>query len=486
MSYRQRIVSPLIIRAASGGGGGASFDYYIGPSGSDSNDGLTPSTPWALTALNDSSKRLLYAGQTVGLLDGTYNVVTLMGNPPNSWTDNHIGIAAGSSGAPTIVRAVNPPTDSGGTPVWSVILDGQRALYPADDQAAVIGPASGTADYVTIQGIEIIGANYQCIHAHTGQQGITIRDCYLHDQQYTTDDVPTPSENACNIMLHAVSDALISNCLFGDSGAPSDQNRHEYILVYGVTGGNSTNVVIEYCTITDVSNVSNGIYFKTASGFNKNVTVRYCDIDRSGSANSTDGFGILVTASNVTTDTVDIIGNIIHGGIDRAPIFFIGSGHAGIVNCTYNTLLGDWSDDGGACLCQGTSDPDSIDFSYNILSRTASGPFGDVHFRTIASTTADYNSYDSSPSPSIQVASGTGAGTYTSLASWQSASSLDANSQAITDPLFAGTGNFANQYKLQSGSSCKTLGPGSIEIGAWGASGRDAYDVGFDYRRCVA
>src|SRR5881394_1643565 len=56
-----------------------SFDYYIGPNGSDSNPG-TLSQPWALSALN--TKRSTYAGKVVGLLDGTYAIQTLLGAQP--------------------------------------------------------------------------------------------------------------------------------------------------------------------------------------------------------------------------------------------------------------------------------------------------------------------------------------------------------------------------------------------------------------------
>ena len=86
-----------------------SFDYYISPTGSDSNNGLTTSTPWALTAIN--TKRATYAGKTVGLMDGTYNVITITGQSTNLSThDNTLGVAAGSSGSPTIIKAVNPPS----------------------------------------------------------------------------------------------------------------------------------------------------------------------------------------------------------------------------------------------------------------------------------------------------------------------------------------------------------------------------------------
>src|ERR1700758_1600452 len=60
------------VRAQGASPGG--FDFYISPTGFDSNPG-TFEQPWAITALN--THRSAYAGKRVGLLDGTYNVVTV-------------------------------------------------------------------------------------------------------------------------------------------------------------------------------------------------------------------------------------------------------------------------------------------------------------------------------------------------------------------------------------------------------------------------
>src|SRR5579862_9370530 len=57
----------------------ASFDYYISPSGSDSNPG-TQSQPWAITSLRSGSpNRSKMAGHRVGVLPGTYNVIAAVG-----------------------------------------------------------------------------------------------------------------------------------------------------------------------------------------------------------------------------------------------------------------------------------------------------------------------------------------------------------------------------------------------------------------------
>src|SRR5881392_1276567 len=85
-----------------------SFDYYIGPNGSDSNPG-TQSQPWAISAIN--TKRSTYAGKVVGLLDGTYGLVTLLGMPDqgtNSRNTFQLGVAAGTDEAHrTIIKSVN-------------------------------------------------------------------------------------------------------------------------------------------------------------------------------------------------------------------------------------------------------------------------------------------------------------------------------------------------------------------------------------------
>src|ERR1700738_270524 len=72
------------------------FDYYISPTGSDSNPGTSPS-PWALTAIN--TKRALYAGKRVGVLPGTYNCLSLVGGSYNGSFDTPAFSIAGGSTA---------------------------------------------------------------------------------------------------------------------------------------------------------------------------------------------------------------------------------------------------------------------------------------------------------------------------------------------------------------------------------------------------
>src|SRR5882724_10552131 len=54
---------------------GATFDFYISPTGVNTNVGSLAS-PWAITAIN--TKQSAYAGKRLGILPGTYDVSGLM------------------------------------------------------------------------------------------------------------------------------------------------------------------------------------------------------------------------------------------------------------------------------------------------------------------------------------------------------------------------------------------------------------------------
>jgi hypothetical protein len=454
--------------------GSGSFDYYISPTGSDSNDGLTTSTPWAITAIN--TKRATYAGKTVGLMDGTYNVVSLAGQPADdSWHANHLGIAAGTVSARTVIKAVNPP--SGGT--WKVILDGQRASYSGSNvECGILGPlhiGSGlSVAYVTIDGIEFKGANYSAIACHTNGHFCIIQNCYFHDQIYET----TGGANSATISVEGATNILIRNNLFENCGAPGNAYRHDFILLY--SGCHDS--VVEYNTIQNVGDGGNGVYYKSSGTSSRRSTTRWNLIDRSTESGVENPFGILMTRGTVSTDEEAVYGNIVHGGDGRPCFSLIAAGSPGIVSVYNNTFVGTWNQDGGCNMATGT--PATVNYYNNIQSRTASGFNGDVFIDSSSTLgTFDYNLYDSSPALNLRRESTY----YSSLATWQSATGKDANAQVTTDPLFVGTGSFGDFYKLQAGSPAKTLGAGGTEIGAWGAgSGYDAYGIGYSEARVTA
>ncbi len=82
----------------------STFDYYISTTGSDSNPG-TLASPWAITALNSPSLRGLYAGKSVGLIAGVYNIHSLV-QAANS-TGPALCVQGGTSGSPTYIASCN-------------------------------------------------------------------------------------------------------------------------------------------------------------------------------------------------------------------------------------------------------------------------------------------------------------------------------------------------------------------------------------------
>jgi hypothetical protein len=82
--------------------------YYIAPAGSDSNDGSSSSSPWATFA---HAMSVLQPGDTLYLMDGTYNVIDNSGALPSIIYFTQ----GGTSGNPITIQALNK---------WNAILDG--------------------------------------------------------------------------------------------------------------------------------------------------------------------------------------------------------------------------------------------------------------------------------------------------------------------------------------------------------------------------
>lgn len=118
----------------------ASFDFYISPTGSDTNLG-TLASPWALTALN--TKWSTYGGKKVGIIAGTYDLLTLAGGSYNTGSNDYelaaFEIQGGTSGSPTYIASCDA---NGNYSPRSAILDGGLSLTV---DAQVIGQISGTA-----------------------------------------------------------------------------------------------------------------------------------------------------------------------------------------------------------------------------------------------------------------------------------------------------------------------------------------------------
>jgi hypothetical protein len=429
----------------------ATFDFYIGPNGSDSNPG-TASQPWALTALN--TKRATYAGKAVGLLDGTYDMVAIMGQPTSTFDSGSLAIAGGNASSPTVIQAVSP---------LKAVIDWNRAAVTNSSIGASFQPAG---DYVTIDGLHLTNNNYRAICNYAGGGNhFTVRNCLFTKQSYTAG--PTGA-NSCMIYTQGHNDILISNCRFEGGGSPVDGNRHAVIQTYLP----SRRVTIEYCSFIAETGTGNCIHFK--QGNNYSPVVRYCYFNRAASTNGTSSDVINLDGSlDDASDHAVFHHNIMIPGSTR-PIFTL-SHLVGIFDFYNNTLVGPWSM-GGNIVHMESGPPTQVNFYNNILYRRSggAGTYGDMMVNSIGSIgTMDNNYY---PASSLKLGVGYNAGglatSYGSLASWRTASGKDANSAAGDNPLIMASGTDADYYRLQSGSPCKSLGAGGTEIGAWGGASR--------------
>src|ERR1700722_2288406 len=157
------------------------YDYYISPTGSDSNAG-TSSSPWSLTAIN--TKRGVYAGKSVGVLPGTYSCLGLVGGSYTGGFDTPaFNIAGGSAGSPTVIQST--------TPRGAILDAGATSGNNPNGQPLIgtIGPTAGSG-YITLDGFEIkngynrlvsFGQETGAPFSGTRLLGVVVQNCYVHD-----------------------------------------------------------------------------------------------------------------------------------------------------------------------------------------------------------------------------------------------------------------------------------------------------------------
>lgn len=424
----------------------SSFDYYIGPSGSDSNPG-TQAQPWAISALN--TKRATYAGKRVGLLDGTYNVLAAIGTYPTQTTDVGLGIAGGTSGAHTVIQAVN---------ARAAILDGKMStLNQATYACGVIGPIG---NYVELRDVKIIDAGNSAVMCYSVNDWI-VAGCWVTGQFFTAGG----GNNSACFRSTITQRGLISNCLIENSGAPGDGNRWSGYLCFGSTDGVIENLTIRVADETDDD--INSIHVKNAGGLNANVrnTVRNCYVE----------------ARILFEDTGSTGGNnYIHHNVIKSQKGLKVDASARptlIYNNTLTTLAG-FESGGSSGGIKAYPSTGAVHAYNNIFDRAQTGAYGDANYPTSAGArgTIDYNAYlDGTPAPQFQLGAHTN--TYNGLAAWTAATGHDSHSATYTAPSYVATGSDAAYYQLSSGSALKnvstsdgTTGGTPCDPGAWGNS----------------
>ena len=124
-------------------------EYYVSPSGNNSDDGLSPATAWE-SIDNGDKKGFLVPGDTVNILVGTYLPTSTL-----------LLTTTGTSDQPVTYRAFGseiPVVDGG----W---------------QAQAIIAMSG--DNAVLEGLEVIDSGQDAVHVYA--DSCRVSDCYIHD-----------------------------------------------------------------------------------------------------------------------------------------------------------------------------------------------------------------------------------------------------------------------------------------------------------------
>jgi Right handed beta helix region len=447
------------------------FDFYISPSGADSNPG-TRDRPWAITAIN--THRSNYAGKRVGLLDGTYNVRALFEAAP----PHQVALAVNggpSASAPTVIAAVNARK------AIVTAADPATGAYPTKE-IGIIGQGYGQVPNkgnVILDGLYLTRGFWAAVHfmpqlppAGTGgTTGIVVRNCEI------VDIAGDYHFNPGGVHLQYCSGALIHN------------NRIHAAEHTGIQSFLCHSNIYEYNTIYDIKNASgnyppSGIYDKNPQ--NGNQTVRFNYVENTAGTAMVDCSG--GNAGEVVT---------VHNNILIAPMTWNGSD---VVTPSKQSLVfynntcyngGIFYPAGGSSI----SPPAMVKFYNNILYlQQAAGWQGAAWFPAGTVALSNYNIYRVASglhgligvSP---VATPRAAPKLLTLSEWQKSTGLDSNSLETTvasGAMFSAVNTLnPNGYALQETAVGRNLGRvggvasgATTDVGAWGGG---ATRIGCDF-----
>jgi hypothetical protein len=244
---------------------GASFDYYISPTGDDNNPG-TLASPWSITALN--SKMGTYSGKRIGIIGdvggvqtpiqfgtvgGKQTTIYSMMQAINGGNQNAaLRVNGGSSSASTYLGSC---TSAGAYKVGWAIIDAANpanGAAPVGAQAIIMGqPFYQTTPvpnigYTTIDGLVLRNFNYAAIIFGDVQlatlNGVIIQNCKIYNGICSTGD-----ENPGAIFFGTIANPQVLNCLIYNCQTTGGTNNPWGLA--GITSYKAQGLVVTHCTI---------------------------------------------------------------------------------------------------------------------------------------------------------------------------------------------------------------------------------------------
>jgi hypothetical protein len=461
------------------------FDYYISPTGSDSNAG-TVSSPWAITTLNNpgSANWNAIKGKTVGLMDGTYDISAL--DKTAAYVVLQVPTGLGAT-QPTVIQAVN--TGKAVITAKSGTTYGQHTMIGSGVNGAGTNPA---IQYITLKGLVITGSggggiSFEADNSGAGScPGIVIDSCVVYDIVN-----PNSAYNVGGISLGtSIGGALITNCYIHDCYA-SDYARTQHGNASAIYDW-AIDTTIEYCTF---AGCMSAVYSKNQGwGPPQGETFRYNYVTLGGGVNCVfDGFNN-ASGTSPPYHPWYVYGNIFE---NVSPLHYnSNSGVDGFQanwNFYNNTIWGNGSgknDAFGTMIEAATSIQAGCRIAiYNNIEVRPPGDwnsaYGDVTVSQGSWSVWDYNCWPADVRFAYSPADSTHATTFYTEAQWKTQPGAPDAHSVLAVPTFINTivpGGGSAQYRLAAGSQGQGAGRiGGIITGAltdMGAWGNGATQVG--------
>lgn len=478
------------------------YDFYISTDGTGTAaDGGTFADPWPITMLNNATARTRYAGNSVGIKDGTYNVYDALIALGADYDGSVFLVASGTTGNPTVIAAVNPR---------AAIFSGKSGSnYGNADGAPTIFGVS-EAGHVTFDGLHLTGTNRWGIRAgipydpnRTRVPGITVKNCEFSDfdARNLAYKFPAQGVNISCLELNQCTGWLVQNnyfhdCIGWELGNADHQSAIEsWQCILGICEYNTSELA--------------GSFDGKLGGANGNRFRRnYMDCTHVPT-----GFNGCFRAwgSDTQAPVWGVEEDFFHNNICIGTSGIVFQDYGGPVEYThhpvsvYNNTIIVLSGGAASFGFLGRVEPSSFKFYNNIITSAATGDQSFVAVNINSNGLFDYNSYyrssgtsawqtypththattnlraDASPLSAFRTAMGTNS---------VGGGEAEANSTSGVNPTFVASGSRALYYQLSIDSSLRASGgnPGksdgttggtNVERGAWG--GIEAIDfIGFD------
>lgn len=490
----------------------STFDFYVSPTGSDSNPG-TVAAPWAITSLMMATKNAynvanfaLTRGKRIGFLPGTYNLSTHMDASSGGY-NGAIQIDSGTSSASTYYGSSN---SSGqytiGTATITALtaggLPGGGLSWPANGpilQGCMTTPHLG--GWVTVDGLNFTGFSFKAVRIgglSAGYSAVTgnvaVQNCTFYGQSFTGISGGNSNDNAACVWMDGTATVakggtgnyVITNNYFHNNVCTDTQHLCSIFLF------NAALVTITYNTGINAGTLAWG-----KDSANQGTTIAYNYVDNTATtsgtaANTIYGFRDFTGAYAGTTGLT--LTSYVHNNVVVTNGWGISLAGAQqyetwqtpvkIYNNTVSIVSG-----GNAypAIWAVSRNASQVSIYNNITTGVADASgYKNMVTGNTSILLNDYNGEHTTMSWGIGSQASTGgapSSTYSSVSAYHTAvtgaggPSVEAHSVFNASPLFTGSGTHAQLYQLQSGSPFKgtgstngTTGGSPCDMGAWGGA----------------